>query len=250
MFALATSAFAYAAQTAPSGCFEGSVPFIIDVKACIGDSTTNLDINVKIAHEEVKCPTETHAISATQVTFPNVATTGDCMGDALRGQSKDPTKYYMDINSDGTLTFQSDGYPPLKMTATGSAAAPLSPAWQEVVAWRAAALKMGDLKAAAPSGKYCGSVPFIIEVDITLGTTADVDINVKIAHEEVKCPSEAVSISDTQVTFPNVATTGDCMGDNLRDQSKDPTKYYMDVNSDGTLTFQSDGYPPLKMKAC
>ena len=36
------------------------------------------------------------------------------MGDALRQQGKDPSKYFLDVNSDGTLTFHSDGYPSLK----------------------------------------------------------------------------------------------------------------------------------------
>jgi hypothetical protein len=40
------------------------------------------------------------------------------------------------------------------------------------------------------------------------------------------------------------------MGDALRGQKKDPSKYLLDVNSDGTLTFESDGYPALKMRSC
>ena len=71
----------------------------------------DLEINIKIAHKEVSCKTEAVAVSATHVTFPKAATTGDCMGDALRGQGKNPSKYYLDVNSDGTLTFHSDGYP-------------------------------------------------------------------------------------------------------------------------------------------
>ena len=40
------------------------------------------------------------------------------------------------------------------------------------------------------------------------------------------------------------------MGDSLRSQGKDPTKYFFDINSDNSLTFHSDGYPDLKMTAC
>jgi len=54
------------------------------------------------------------------VKFPNIATTGDCMGDALRGQKKDVSKYLMDINSDGTLSFHSDGYPVMKLKKKAS----------------------------------------------------------------------------------------------------------------------------------
>merc|ERR1719359_1628486 len=102
----------------------------------------------------------------------------------------------------------------------------------------------------APSGKYEGSVPFIIDIsmDITSATAADLDINVKVAHQEIKCPGEAIAMSDAAITFPNTAKTGDCMGDNLRGQKKDPSKYSLDINSDGSLTFHSDGYPDMKLK--
>merc|ERR1711959_55756 len=161
----------------------------------------------------------------TKIAFPNTATTGDCMGDALRGQKKDPSKYTLDINSDGSLTFHSDGYPDMK-------------------------LNKKSLAVAAPSGKYEGSVPFIIDItmDITSATVADLDINIKVAKQEVKCTGEAVAISNTGITFPNTGTTGDCMGDALRGQKKDPSRYSLTINSDGTLTFHSEGYPNMKMK--
>ncbi len=41
---------------------------------------------------------------------------GDCVGDGIRTDGKDPTKYTIIKNDDGTLTFTSDGYPNLKMT--------------------------------------------------------------------------------------------------------------------------------------
>jgi len=252
MLSLASAIYAYSTTALPSGCYEGSVPFIIDNKVVInGDGTADLDINVKITSQEIVCKAEKSAVTSSQVTFPNVANTGDCMGDALRGQSKDPTKYYLTVGDDGSLTFLSDGYPPLKMSQCSStkSPAPLSPEWQEVVNWRNAMVTAGDLKA-APSGKFCGSVPFIISVTADLGDTCNLDIDVKITGQDVSCPTEAYKASDTEITFPNVANTGDCMGDALRGQSKDPTKYTLSVNSDGTLTFNSDGYPPLKMTSC
>merc|ERR1712137_974635 len=162
--------------------------------------------------------------SATAVTFPNIGTAGDCMGDALRKQKKDVTKYVMDINADGSLSFHSDGYPVMK-------------------------LKKKTLALAAPSGSYEGSVPFIIDITMEFSaSTVNADINVKVAHQEIKCPSEAVAYSATAVTFPNVAKAGDCMGDALRGQKKDVSKYMMDINADGTLSFHSDGYPVMKLK--
>merc|ERR1712063_32925 len=210
--------------SAPSGVYEGSVPFIIDITMEFSDSTVNADINVKVAHQEIKCPSEAVAYSATAVTFPNIGTTGDCMGDALRKQKKDVTKYVLYINSDGSLSFHSDGYPVMK-------------------------LKKKTLALAAPSGAYEGSVPFIIDITMEFSpSTVNADINVKVAHQEIKCPSEAVAYSATAVTFPNIGTTGDCMGDALRTQKKDVTKYVMDINSDGSLSFHSDGYPVMTLK--
>merc|ERR1712070_1151055 len=109
---------------------------------------------------------------------------------------------------------------------------------------------MGSLLAAAPSGSYEGSVPFIIDItmDITSATAADLDINIKVAHQEVKCSGEKIAMSDTTITFPSTGNTGDCMGDALRGQKKDPSKYSLSINSDGSLTFHSDGYPPMKLK--
>ena len=103
--------------------------------------------------------------------------------------------------------------------------------------------------AAAPSGTYEGSVPFIIDVQLTIvsGTSLDMDLNVKIAKEKVTCQGEATVTTDTAITFPNAAKDGDCMGDSLRKQHKDPTKLSLSINPDGTLTFHSM-WPDLKLK--
>merc|ERR1712232_123709 len=193
-----------AALVAPTGTYEGSVPFIIDVTVDFSSATVaNMDINVKVAHQEIKCPAEAIAISGSEVTFPNTGKTGDCMGDALRGQKKDVSKYSLTINDDGSLTFHSDGYPAMKLKKSSELAV-----------------------VTAPSGSYEGSVPFIIDIkmDFTSGTAVNMDINVKVAHQEIKCPSEAIAISGSEVTFPNTGKTGDCMGDALRGQKKDVSK--------------------------
>merc|ERR1712097_220418 len=100
------------------------------------------------------------------------------------------------------------------------------------------------------SGSYEGSVPFIIDVTADFdgsGSKADVDVNVKVASTRITCPGETIAETDAQVTFPNAPTDGDCLGDGIRSDSKDPSKYIIVKNSDGTLTYKSDGYPDLKM---
>merc|ERR1712093_810650 len=134
--------------------------------------------------------------------------------------------YIIVKNADGTLTYKSDGYPDLKMTKKS--------------------LKASDNL----SGTYEGSVPFIIDVTAAFdgsGAKADVDVNVKVASTRITCPGEAIAETDDQVTFPNAVNDGDCLGDGIRSDSKNPSKYIIVKNSDGTLTYKSDGYPDLKM---
>merc|ERR1711959_839364 len=143
----------------------GQVPFILDMNLIFpGDGTMNFDQNVKVAKIEIKCPTEKIAETASGVTFPNIATTGDCMGDALRKQKKDVTKFAIDINSDGTLTFRSDGWPDLK-------------------------LKKETVSASALSGAYEGEVPFIIDMNVKFNGdgTMDFDNNIKVAGQDINC---------------------------------------------------------------
>merc|ERR1719355_160085 len=160
----------------------------------------DFDNNVKVAKQEIKCPGAKIAETDTAVTFPNIGNTGDCMGDALRGQKKDVTKFKIDINSDGTLTFHSDGWPDLK-------------------------LKKKAVSVSALSGEYEGGVPFIIDMTLKFNgdSTMDFDNNVKVAKQEIKCPGAKIAETDTAVTFPNIGNTGDCMGDALRGQKKDVT---------------------------
>merc|ERR1719487_2741837 len=106
---------AQVAVAALSGTYEGGVPFILDMTVKFnGDGTMDFDNNVKIAHQEIKCAAVKIAETAAAVTFPNIGNTGDCMGDALRKQKKDVTKFSIAINSDGTLTFHST-WPALKL---------------------------------------------------------------------------------------------------------------------------------------
>merc|ERR1719253_342004 len=189
------------------------------------DGTMDFDNNVKVAKQEIKCASVATTVTATAVTFPNIGKTGDCMGDALRGQKKDVTKFSISINSDGTLTFHSDGWPDLKLSKKALAAF------------------------SAPAGHYEGGVPFILDMNLNFNSdgTMDFDNNVKVAKQEIKCASVATTVTATAVTFPNIGKTGDCMGDALRGQKKDVTKFSITINSDGTITFHSDGWPDLKL---
>merc|ERR1711881_567170 len=137
--------------------------------------------------------------------------------------STSTSRYNLDINSDGSLTFHADGYPDMKMTKQ-------------------------SLKAAAVSGKYEGSVPFIIDITMDYGaTTVDVDLNIKVASQDIKCPTESYTATDSLITFDAIGNDGDCLGDALREQGKDTSKYNLDINDDGSLTFHADGYPDMKM---
>merc|ERR1711881_601637 len=188
-----------ASVAALSGMYEGGVPFILDMKVTFNsDGTMDFDNNVKIAHQEIKCEKVAIEVSETAVTFPNIQKTGDCMGDALRNQKKDVTKFSIAINSDGTLTFHST-WPDLKLKKVSEVAI-----------------------AAAPSGKYEGSVPLIVDITVNFNDdgTMDFDNNVKIQHQEIKCQKVAIAVSGNTVTFPNIQKTGDCMGDALRGQKK------------------------------
>merc|ERR1711881_421255 len=193
------------ANDALSGSYEGSVPFIIDVNADFDGSgaKADVDINVKVASKHFTCKGESIAETDAQVTFPNAVNDGDCLGDGIREDKKDPSKYIIVKNSDGTLTYKSDGYPDLKM--------------------KKKSLMANDKL----SGSYEGSVPLIIDVtaDFDGSDKADVDVNVKVASVRITCPGESIAETDAQVSFPNAVNDGDCLGDGIRSDSKDPSKY-------------------------
>merc|ERR1712023_467907 len=105
-----------------------------------------------------------------------------------------------------------------------------------------------SLKASAVSGKYEGSVPFIIDIAMDFAaTTVDADINIKVASQRIQCDAESYKATDSLISFDQIGSDGDCLGDALRGQGKDTSKYTLDIDSDGSLTFHSDGYPDMKM---
>merc|ERR1712166_1294171 len=257
-----------------------------------GATTVDTDLNIKVASQEIKCPTQAFAQTASLVSFPNIAADGDCLGDALRTQGKDTSKYALDINSDGSLNFRTDGYPDMKMKkkslmaeadtcslyeiADGSCRqSDLDCSYTKYAKAAEKALQdgtcadqgyttktgtqtksypvIGDIvistydkpalesAVSAVAGHYEGSVPFIIDINMIFGaTTVDTDLNIKVASQEIKCPTQAFAQTASLVSFPNIAADGDCLGDALRTQGKDTSKYALDINSDGN--------PDMKMK--
>ena len=108
---------------------------------------------------------------------------------------------------------------------------------------------IGTVIAAAPSGTYKGSMPLIIEVTVTIGssTTLDMDINLKIEGTRWRCKAETVVTSATTITLPNREKTGDCMGDAMRKYKKNPSKLSLSINADNSLTIHGP-WPDLKLK--
>jgi hypothetical protein len=199
-----------------------------------------LEINVKMAHLDVQYPGESVALSVTAVTFPNIANTRDCMRDNLRGQENEVLKLSLGINSDGTLTFHSDGYPGIKLTQKSIAAL------------------------AAPSGKYESSVPFVMtspptsRVQLPATSKSTRRWHIRTSSTQVNpwhsvTPGESMAPSDTAVSIYIYVymyirvNTGDYMGDNLRGYKQGVSKYSLHINSEGTLTFYSDGQPDMRL---
>merc|ERR1711977_464055 len=163
------------------GSYEGSVPFIIDVEADFdGSAKAHIDVNVKVASVRINCEAEDIAETDAQITFPNSGNDGDCLGDGVRSDSKDPSKYLIEKNSDGTLNFKSDGYPDLKLT------------------------KKSLMATDALTGSYEGQVPFIIDIncDFDGSAKAHIDVNVKVASTRINCEAEDIAETDSQITFP------------------------------------------------
>merc|ERR1712187_231502 len=109
-------------------------------------------------------------------------------------------------------------------------------------------MKKDSLTSVAISGSYTGRVPGIIKITMDFETDSTVNAFISvIGQEDISCPTESYTASDFSIGFANIDQDGDCFGDALRGQGKDTSKYTLDINSDGTLTFHSDGYPDMKM---
>merc|ERR1712140_158678 len=97
-------------------------------------------------------------------------------------------------------------------------------------------------------GLYQGSVPLIGKWQVTFNSATNVDYHHSIMGNVLDCASQTVSESGGKITFSDIGTTGNCMGDSIRGQGKDVTKYYLTEDSATQVTFYSDGYPKMAMK--
>merc|ERR1712098_841381 len=115
---------------------------------------------------------------SSSIGFANIGEEGDCFGDALRGQGKDTSKYTLDINSDGTLTFHSDGYPDMKMT------------------------KDTLTSVVAVSGSYTGRVRGIIKITMDFESDSMVNAFISvIGQQDISCPTESYMATESSIGF-------------------------------------------------
>merc|ERR1712048_418935 len=141
----------------------------------------------------------------------------------IRSQGKDTTKFFIDIQSDGSLSFHSDFAPvALKLTKQ-------------------------SVMASAVSGKYSGRVIGIVKIDMDFSSDTVKTLISVIGQQDIDCPVEPYSATDSQIVFQTIGNDGDCFGDAIRSQGKDTTKFFIDIQSDGSLSFHSD-FAPVALK--
>merc|ERR1712107_436087 len=106
-----------------------------------------------------------------------------------------------------------------------------------------------ELAVAAVSGEYSGRVIGIVKISMDFSTDSVKTLVSVIGQQDIDCPVEPYSATDTKITFSAIDNDGDCFGDSIRSQGKDTSKFFIDVNSDGSLSFHSDFAPvALKLK--
>merc|ERR1712187_829039 len=144
----------------------------------------------------------------------------------MGSQGKDTSKFFIDVNSDGSLSFHSDFAPvPLKLTKNSLA-----------------------LTTTALSGEYSGRVIGIVKITMDFSADTVSTLVSVIGQQDINCPMEPYSATDSKITFSPLENDGDCFGDSIRSQGKDTSKFFIDINSDGSLSFHSDFAPvPLKL---
>jgi len=207
------------------GVYQGSVPLIGKWQVTF-NSASNVDYHHSILGNVLDCKSQTVSESGSKITFSDIGTPGNCMGDSIRGQNKDVTKYYLTEDSATQVTFYSDGYPKMAMK-----------------------LQSLETELTTPTlGVYQGSVPLIGKWQVTFNSATNVDYHHSITGNVLDCRSQTVSESGSKITFSDIGTPGNCMGDAIRGQNKDVTKYYLTQDSATQVTFYSDGYPKMAMK--
>merc|ERR1712072_466130 len=111
--------------------------------------------------------------------------------------------------------------------------------------------KPPTLVSGAPTGTFCGGVPFIISMNMTVhdDSTFDYHNNVKVAHKTVDCTGEKFTWVDSTKIFDiskALADPNDCLAKAVAQDSKSkPT-----LSFDGTNVVAKNGYGTLKLKPC
>merc|ERR1711976_187127 len=99
------------------------------------------------------------------------------------------------------------------------------------------------------SGKYSGQVLGIVKISMDFSSDSVKTLVSVIGQQDIDCPMEPYGATDSKITFSAIDNDGDCFGDSIRSQGKDTSKFFIDVNSDGSLSFHSDFAPvALKLK--
>ena len=143
---------------------------------------TDFDSTVKMQRQDVKWRIVAIAANGIIMVLFSTQRMGECMGDALKGHKKDVTKFSFFINSAGSCTFNST-WPDFTLKKM-SKVAPY---------------------AAAPSGRYEGRVPLIVDsiANFHDNGTMDFDNNVKFQRQDAKWQRVAIVINGITVEFPN-----------------------------------------------
>merc|ERR1712048_474507 len=101
--------------------------------------------------------------------------------------------------------------------------------------------------AAAVSGAYEGRVPGIVKIDMDFSSDTVKTLISVIGQQDINCPTQPYSATDSQIVFSTIEEDGDCFGDAIRSQGKDTSKFFIDINADESLSFHSD-FAPVALK--
>merc|ERR1712048_1507614 len=103
------------------------------------------------------------------------------------------------------------------------------------------------LTTAALSGEYSGRVIGIVKITMDFSSDTVKTLVSVIGQQDINCPVEPYSATDSSISFSTIENDGDCFGDAIRSQGKDTSKFFIDINSDGSLSFHSD-FAPVALK--
>ena len=89
------------------------------LKSCQSEEEQEQALDVKIAKKVIDCNAEAETFAAS-AGAASLTSTMHCMGDALRGQGKDPRQLMLTLDSDGTLGVSFPGWGSMKLKSCQS----------------------------------------------------------------------------------------------------------------------------------